>query len=192
MVRITFANLAPKTDILAGAALGEKHWEQIASVISAQATDTVTLFDFRGINAVTPSYLKKTLADLYRSNVIEQSSTRLFPLYTNLSRSTEEDLHHFLVAYELPGLVVQAKGKTLTFLNQIGCIEAAANETLSRLSSLGRGSAADVMGTANGSAIALTAWNNRLAELFRLRLATRVKIGRFWIYRPIVEVNNNG
>jgi hypothetical protein len=161
-------------------------------MISAErsASGVVAVLDFRKIDAVTPSYLKQTLADLYR--VTDELSVGLFPLYSNLSTSAEEDLHHFLVAHNFPGLVVELKGKQIKFLKQIGTMEEAARETLFRLSSLGRGSAADVMATHGGSAIALTAWNNRLAELFRLRLATRIKNGRFWIYQPIVEVKNNG
>lgn len=194
MVRILLFDLEPITDVLAGAALGEKHAAQIWSKVSDRSAgnDMVVLLDFRGISAVTPSYLKKTLPALYNSGEQDTSTAALFPLYTNLSLSTEDDVHHFLLAHRLPGIAVRSKGNALTFQKRIGWLEAAATETLSRLGSINSGSAADLMTAGGGSSIALTAWNNRLAELFRLRLATRTKTGRYWIYRPIVEVKNNG
>jgi hypothetical protein len=191
---IHFYQLKPSTDVLAGAALGEKHSHQIASIISAQRAraDAAVVLDFRDIQAVTPSYLRQTLLPLYGSGSGEALPSRVLPLYSNLSPSTEDDLHHFLLAHRLPALVVRVKGRTTAFQKRLGWFEATANETLSRLSNIHAGSASDLMATAGGTAVALTAWNNRLAELFRLRLATREKRGRHWIYKPIVEVKNNG
>jgi hypothetical protein len=190
---IPFHQLRPKTDVLAGAALGEKHSHQIASIILAQRAraDTAVVLDFRDIQAVTSSYLRQTLLPLYGSSD-DALPSRVVPLYCNLSPSTEDDLHHFLLAHRLPALVVRVKGRTTEFQKRLGWLEATANETLSRLSKIHAGSAADLMASTGRTAIALTAWNNRLAELFRLRLATREKRGRHWIYKPIVEVKNNG
>ena len=192
MLEVSLRSLRPKTDVLAGVALGQKHAAGLRSVLSAAPVDgdRVVLLDFDKIKAVTPSYLKQTLPVLYE--IAETESTRTFPLYENLSTSAEDDLDHFLIARRLPGILVKTERNSTVFEKRIGWLEPAANETLSRLSAIGSGSAADVMAMVGGSAIALTAWNNRLAELFRLRLATRAKNGRYWIYKPIVEAKNNG
>lgn len=194
MLQISLCQLKPKTGILAGAALGEKHGQQIAAMILIHSghKEVAVLLDFRDVHAVTPSYLKQTLPPLYGGTNTDPSAPRTVPLYCNLSSSAEDDVHHFLLAQRLPGLVVQLKSSGHAFQKRIGLLEATANETLFRLSGIHAGSAADLMATTGGSAIALTAWNNRLAELFRLRLATREKRGRHWIYKPIVEVKNNG
>jgi hypothetical protein len=194
VLTICFGDLKPKTDVLAGAALGEKHGGEIESAIAAQSAgrDIIVLLDFREIKAVTSSYLKQTVRRLHGDGNSGASEPRIFPLYCNLSPSPEDDVHHFLLAHHLPGVLVRVKGNTATFERRLGWLEGAAQETLFRLSLINAGSAADVMATQGGSAIALTAWNNRLAELFRLRLATREKRGRHWIYKPIVEVKNNG
>jgi hypothetical protein len=191
VVRIELAKLTPRTDVLAGGAVGEKHCQQIeAALFKPSFDDAIVVLDFAHIKAVTPSYLKQTIRPLYAPS--NGQTNAAFPVYANLLDPTEDDLHHFLLAHRLPGIVVRSKGHTITFQHLIGWLEQTASETFSRLSLIKLGSATDLMENQRGSEIALTAWNNRLAELYRLRLANRMKSGRHWIYKPIVEAKNNG
>lgn len=192
MIPIILAKLKPVSNVLAGAGVAEEHRDQIIENIAlASHSDSVILLDFAGVEAVTASYLKVTIPLFYgESELIADEPA--YPLYTNLSRSTEEDLDHFLAARGWPGMVVAVKYGKPNFSKLLGALEAAPTETLQRLSKIGFGSAADVMQLNGGTEVALTAWNNRLAELARLRLAKRTKKGRFWIYKPIVEVTKNG
>jgi hypothetical protein len=189
VIRIIFTKLEPQTDVLAGAALGEKHWKQIAGLINeAGAVESVVLLDFDGVAAATASYFKQTLSLFHGDG---RATRNAYPIYINVSPSVEDDIHHFLLGQKWPGIIATFKRGKPWFRKLIGALEPAAVDTWNHLTLIGSGSAADVMQAAR-SQVALTAWNNRLAELSRLRLTERKKNGRFWIYKPTVEVTNNG
>jgi hypothetical protein len=192
MLHILISKLKPRSDILAGAGIGEAHRGQIvSSIVSAENYRPLVVLDFKGIQAVTASYLKPIVPIFYASDSVPAERSP-YPLYANLSASAEDDLHHFLMARAWPGIVADFGGGRIRYRKIIGALQATPNETLRRLSKIGSGTANDLMQSAHGTDVALTAWNNRLAELARLRLAKREKRGRFWIYQPIVEVTSNG
>jgi hypothetical protein len=192
MLHIRLSDLQPASDVLAGAAVAEKHRDAIVTaVLTAKEDDPIVILDFESVEAVTASYLKLVIPIFYDENVLTKNKVP-HPLYAQLSPETEEDLHHFLIARGWPGIVATWKRGKATFKKLIGALEAAPSETFRRLSKVGLGSAVDIMQSAGGTEVALTAWNNRLAELSRLRLARRERRGRFWIYRPTLEVTNNG
>jgi len=192
VVHIHLSELEPRSDVLAGAGIGETHRDQIvSSIVLAENHDPLVVLDFERVQAVTASYLKPIVPIFYTIDSIPAGRSP-YPLYANLSASAEDDLHHFLVARAWPGIVGDLKRGRIQFKKIIGALQATPNETLRRLSKIGSGTASDLMQSAPRTEVALTAWNNRLAELARLRLAKREKKGRFWIYQPIVEVTNNG
>ena len=56
--------------------------------------------------------------------------------------------------------------------------------TIAALGRLGRASAVELH-AAEGSKLAATAWNNRLYELSRLRVAMRTKVSRQFVYELV-------
>ena len=181
--------------LVAGATLGEKHLAEVLAVLSSGGGGETVILDFAGIDHATASYLKALVFGLVRSAQEDAGRTGappvdVFVAVGNLSKDVREELAEVAVSQRTP--VIEAlkwNKERITKARLHGRVDDALRETLDLLATLGKASATQLVETAGGSKIGLTGWNNRLADLHRLRLVRRTKVGRHWMYAPLfVEV----
>jgi len=79
---------------------------------------------------------------------------------------------------------VDVEGRRVRRAQLHGALDPALRETLTTLCRAGRATAPELH-AASLQTINVTAWNNRLAELYAKRLATRERDGKRWIYESV-------
>ena len=192
-----------------GASLGEAHLRALAEQLRSRAilpgSGQLLILDYEGISTATASYLKATLlwlhlcGQLTRTNAAgafpmvdsaHPAACELFPLAAHVSPEVAIEVDEVFGGRTLPCLVAQKWNHKagVQSARLLGKLEPTVRRTLDLLLQAGRASAADlhrVHGAQEG--INLTAWNNRLVELFRLRLCRRGKQGKHWMYEPIAR-----
>lgn len=180
--------LAGHAKLLTGATLARKHLDAIITRIPSRPDEgdhIILLLDFQGVEFVSASYLKGTAITLAKEH---SSDIALFPVVHNLSVEMREELWVACEAERFPCLeVLRLTQEDLISGRMYGDIDNAFKRSLQLLEKTTPATAADLAERSKNEQINLTAWNNRLAELFRLRLATRTKEGRFWKYQPVIK-----
>lgn len=187
-----------------GAIPGERHvaplLEEIGLGPRSDQPGEIVIVDMAGIETVTGSYLKATFLRLLRragapGSVLGESGAgglgegllNIFPMVAGLSDEVRADLDDLLQLRKLCGLeVLETEGERVVRARLLGMREGAVVETLRIVVREGEATAARLLERYGGN-INVTGWNNRLADLHRLRLARRRKEGRFWVYTPIAE-----
>ena len=176
--------LTPPKEVLRGSILGEDHAADFARLTATAAkTENIVLLSFVGIEAVTASYLKAFLSPLLGEDAVNKCEAGLFPLVTEMSDDVREDLHSFLNDKGWLLSEVKESGGNYSFVRLIGCPESATEKTFLALRMTQGASATDLFELCEEKNVNQTAWNNRLMNLLRLRLAKRTKEGRVWIYQ---------
>lgn len=185
------ARLSPPKTELWGATLGEKHVAGLRERLSAcRQSDDRNLFiafDFSGINGTSPSYLKRFFAPVFGVGGEEPTMPAVFPVFTNLAPDVREDLEVYLNERSLTVREVSLEVGGVTHCGFVGEPERVAKQTLEALEKFNEASAIDLHGECDGFGIAPTAWNNRLTNLYRLRLATKRREGRTLIYQSALQ-----
>ena len=180
-----------------GATLGQKHMRDLARRIGDADLDTMVLLDFHGVLSVTPSYLKATILQAVPSdgsNGGESNQARnvtserdLFPAITGCSPGVASDIHEYFSGLGLPILhITKRREDRILAAKFLGCLDELLFKTLSALTDRGAGTAGELAENSDDT-ITINGWNNRLANLHLLRLATRHRKGKFWIYSPVAE-----
>ena len=191
-----------------GASLGETHLRALGDELRPHpilpGRGELVILDYSRITTATASYLKATLLWLHlcgqmtRNNVpgafpvvdsANPAACELFPMAAYVSPEVVIELDEVFGGRALPCLVAQKWNKSSVHSARLlGKMEPTVRRTFDLLLQAGRASAADLH-HAHGAqeSIALTAWNNRLVELFRLRLCRRSKQGKHWIYEPVTR-----
>ena len=196
------ALIRPSAAHLYGATLAQEHLSLATEDWSASTReDTVLMLDLDPVMSITPSYLKATMLWALQCGQAEvqqrqptASSTpgsvrplKLFPVVTGCSSDVAADVHEFFLGRGLPILHVTTSVVDRLISGQIlGALDPLLVRTFETLVRVGKGTAAD-LASASGENISLNGWNNRLADLYLLRLVTRRRMGKFWVYAPLVE-----
>lgn len=122
-----------------------------------------------------------------------EDTLNIFPMVAGLSPDVREELDDLLLLRKLSALEVmeleeseQAGSERILQARLRGVSGGIVADTLKILMREGEATASQLF-ERHGGGINVTGWNNRLADLHRLRLARRRKEGRFWIYRPVAE-----
>jgi len=193
--------LTPRPPNAVGATLGQDCMAAAeAGWSSATDKDVALLLDLTGIKAVNASFLKATVywaLQCGEAEVEERQVTssepwavrplKLYPCITGCSREVADDVDEFFRGRGAPLLHVdQRDDEALIRGRVLGGLEPAIAATLPALVNAGEATAAELAGKSREK-ITGNGWNNRLAELHRLRLATRRRHGKFWIYSPTAE-----
>jgi hypothetical protein len=190
-----------------GATLGQEHLRSLRQRLREEGGEIVVL-DFSGIESATASYMKATIVWLIQSARLSVTDglnhgravgphdpvpLAIYPLIAGLSTEVREEIDDLLPAYRLPCL------ETLKYSNRKilkaalhGPLDDALSDTLRVLTECGSGTASSLHDRFKDRGISTTGWNNRLADLYQLRLAMRRKIGRQWIYEPVAAEVKNG
>lgn len=151
--------------------------------------DMLLLFDFRGIEAASSSFLRRTLGAALRGEADVGGSEALVAV-TGLTNETREGISDVLTPLKLSTYEVLSfrKGAPERVRLLGAPLEAALNETLKLLIAAGRPMSAPAMRESDPQrrTITPTAWNNRLNDLAHRRLIRRRQSGRRWTYEAFV------
>lgn len=192
-----------------GATLGEEWLRPLVSSLVSEAealngsSGEVILLDLTGIETATASFLKATIIQLLRAgqraasgelpvaapSVPALPAWNIFPCVVGLADDVREELVEVLASQRLVCLEVLAWDQTTLQKARLhGTIERTHWDTLASLISAVSGMTASQLYEGHREeGINQTAWNNRLSELFRLRLVRRVRQGRHWLYSSIAR-----
>jgi len=181
-----------------GATLAQEHMRAVKQRRrGADASDTMLLVDFTGVLSVTPSYIKGTVLEAMpgasgaaaNSDADADASVRanLYPAICGCSRDVAADIHEFLIGRDVAVLhVTKRREDHILAAKLFGSLDEVLLRTLLRLANRGSATAAELAENSDDK-ISVNGWNNRLADLYLLRLATRHRKGKFWIYSPVAE-----
>lgn len=190
MIRIQLSTLTPTTSHPTGSIIGDEHARQIIEAYRAsESADAIVLLDFVGIAAVSASYLKR-ITSLWFTD--EQKSLGSFAspalVLANVSGpDLLEDIETFLRSKDKVALLASSVGESIRFSRILGALEGAAAETFEELQKWTEVTAQVLYERYPNRTTNQTAWNNRLAQLFEMRIARRRKEGRLWIYSPTIS-----
>lgn len=155
---------------------------------TAASGDRLAVFDFTGIESASASYLKRVLNPFYGSaDLGDEAVTGFSPVLVNVTATDLiEDLEDYVTGKERALVVAADDGLALRFVRLLGRLDGAAAETFDELRRLKEATAQRLFELHPERTTNQTAWNNRLAQLVSLRVASRRREGRFWIYQPTV------
>lgn len=193
MIEVQIKSFGGRSQFLTGATLGEEHRERVAEAVlksAGESDQVITVLDFDGVGVATASYFKAAVLGLAKENLrsLNHSEVAVFPVVHNLSEDVAEELTIVCQSEWFPCLeVTKYTQKGLLAGRLHGEIDGSLKRTLQLLQTFTPGTAASLAEQLPNEKVNPTAWNNRLAELFRLRLATRYKEGRFWKYEPVIK-----
>lgn len=180
-----------------GATQGQELMARIRSELdSAKQLDCALVLELQGIEATNASFLKATVLWAFRcgqADVRRESPTsadpwairplRLFPVVTGCQGEVREEVDEFFRGRHLPILhLPEESGHGLGKPTVLGALDPVLARTFELLEAVPEATAADLASRSEDK-ITLTGWNNRLADLHLLRLASRRREGKFWVYR---------
>lgn len=189
---------------LAGAAVAKVHRRGLDAILDDVAPDEAVLvaIDFGNVRSATASYLKVMWLSVARAGeqwlrgtsaqAGDPPARDVYPVLTGLGPELREELGVLGRAEKACPIEAPSVGKRgPSRIVLLGDLEPSVRETVDALARQGRASAAELH-AAHGSKLAATAWNNRLAEVCRLRIATRTKVGRQYVYSLIAPEVSHG
>ncbi|HZI15073.1 MAG TPA: hypothetical protein VE153_32175 [Myxococcus sp.] len=197
MLIYTLKDHWPGITQLFGATAGQDHIAPLLEKLQASPPGETVIYDFSGVEHATASYLRATVLRLLRaslrSNVETDSqstsprpageSLDIFLLVANLSEDVAEEFQTVLESQGLACLEATRWDDKRPIQARVrGVLEGVLRDTLVRVVTA-RNATATML--AEREPPNVTGWNNRLAELYRMRLVTRVKEGRQWIYSAV-------
>jgi hypothetical protein len=184
-----------------GATTATEDFQQAISRLPQKSTESSLLvFDFSKVDVVTASYLKGTVylgllcGMLFARQQISGMDLpvgarplSIFVAVKGCKPETAEEINEFFAGKNLPILSLVGKSAHPEKEAQLlGEIDPLLKRTLILLYTTGDATAADLAQKAR-EPITLNGWNNRLADIYDLRLAARTRSGKFWIYSPLAE-----
>lgn len=203
-------NPSPATHLHAyGATLGEEWLKPLVEELTSRTDDLaassgeLVLLDFAGIETATASFLKATIIYLLKAgqraavsgetlgtdNVSTVPALNIYPCVLGLSADVQEELTEVLASQRMVCLEALAWDNTALQKARLrGPIERPLWDTLQHLTVAPDGlTASELHRQHPAESINPTAWNNRLADLYRLRLVRRIRQGRHWLYSSIAR-----
>lgn len=171
----------------------------------ARTQAAVVIFDLSNLEAANASFLKATLLDLlWRGRLHAESEDspngphrdglNVYPVVYGPNGDVRDELLTVLASERLTALeALVSEGERIVRGRVLGRLDDALESTLTALTAEGSSTAPQLCEKyPQRSAIKATAWNNRLVELYRQRLATRERAGRQWIYSAIAKELDHG
>ncbi len=202
---------APSAKHAIGSTLGEKMLQPLVDELQAANAELhigsgeLVVLDFTGIESATASFLKATVIRLLRagsrfvdeptltSGAATDLALNIYPSVYGLAADVREELTEILASQRLVCLEAKAWNTVdITAAKLHGPLEGSLWTTLYRLLGTEGATAAELHERYPSEGINPTAWNNRLAELYRLRLVRRVRRGRPWLYTSIAREVQRG
>jgi hypothetical protein len=193
------------TPMASGATLGDQHRLRLDCLLesSAAATDPdsygqMVAISFKDMEAVTSSYLKALLFPMFPSlsqkpgapAYSPMRASNVYPVLSNVSSEIKDEVQELLQNHTINLLELKNAGHgDIPSAYLYGSLEGVLAETLRLLVTVGEATAPELHRRGKGPG-AVTAWNNRLNDLFARRLARRRRDGRQWMFRAVAEPTN--
>lgn len=191
--------IRPRGPLALGATLGQDLMAKVnPDLNSAEQEDCALILDLEETAAINASFLKATVFWAFRCGRAEACKERatsaepwairplrLFPMVSNCTGEVKEEVDEFFCGRGFP--ILNLGGKVADdpgSISILGTLDPVLERTLGLLNSTGEGTAADLAARSSDK-ITINGWNNRLADLHQLRLATRRREGKFWVYLPV-------
>jgi hypothetical protein len=191
--------IRPGIKHVSGATLAEEHMHQVRqSCTDEDDRDRMLLLNFADVLSVTPSYLKATVLSVIPlirpdagnaatndENLGERSI--VYPAVTCCNTDVATDINEYFSGRRMPILhITKRRGDRILAAKLFGYLDDVLLKTLLALADKGSATAGDLAQTSNEN-ISINGWNNRLADLYVRRLATRQRKGKFQVYSPVAE-----
>lgn len=220
MLRYRIAEQNPGTSHLYGATMGQAHLRSMLTAfdlyIAGSEGSRCLVQDFTGAESCTASYLKATTVWLLEAGRLaaEEAATSpetdptnvespwpldVFPMVVGMNEEISGEFGELLERQGRACLEITRWGEEKAVAARLrGTLDPSLRWTLDALTRERRATAsllheryaADPR--ASGRIVSANAWNNRLSDLHRLRLANRAKEGRHWVYQPTVAEVTDG
>lgn len=193
--------LRDKNPIRFGASRAQADMEGILESIRSQTGLVPVMLDYEGIEAVNGSYVRASVAWMTRCGIAARAGQpqlktpssdpweiRPLPLRAvftvNLSGEVREEIDLYFKKERLPCLeAISWKGDQVGKVRVLGHLDQQLVRALDCLVSLKKDVVAEDLWKAfPDDRIGLTAWNNRLSELYQRHMVNRTKDGKFWRY----------
>ena len=196
---------APRKSIAFGATLAEQHLAKAVRAFTegAVAPGSLIMLDFTGIKAVNGSYIKGTAlwmltcGKLFASNsdlpatprhITDARPLDIYPCVTGLTAEVEAEFQEFFKPRGLPLLFARRVSRVgVEDAVLLGHLDPALKFTLNALTKLQKATAPQLHERFPDERITVTAWNNRLNDLYALRLVRRIRAGRSWEYETLTK-----
>lgn len=199
MLKFYLRQHAPGWTNLAGATLGERHIAHLFDLIDADGfkdlPGEIVALSFEGFESATASYIKATVLELYfkagakpvGSDMSGEPSQHFFPVICDLNAELQHGIHEVFSARRLVCLeATRIDVDRIESATLLGFPDAHLLQTLNALQELEQATASDLKAHVQSS-ISTTGWNNRLYDLYRLRLVRRTKKDRQWVYELVAR-----
>lgn len=199
--RLVVRDRAQGVRYLAGATMAQEHRKMMyASLASEPALvdglGVLLELDFTGVEAITASYAKALVLAFVRAGIAfvdakypsELGALNVFPIVTGAGEEVLSELHETAISQRLlclEALELDEEGVRLGRV--LGQPEGSVWETLEMLSRNGPSAAGQMMAVGQHAGISVSGWSNRLADLYRMRLASRTRTGRQITYEAIAK-----
>lgn len=198
-----------------GATRAQADLNGLLSSIDSSETPCFIALNFSGIDAVNGSYVRASVAWLTRCALLSRSGApdtqsqsrqdspdpweiRPLPIraifVSNLTQEVREEIDLYFKQERLPCLeALQTEGEAVISARILGHLDAQLYRTLNCLHHYGESAVAEnLWKTYTDDGIGLTAWNNRLSELFQRLLVYRTKERKFWRYSRLFKEVSDG
>ena len=156
--------------------------------------------DLAKVSLATTSYIKAGLlplffsgqryADQAGSGLVETAGVpalNLYPVFCNIDTEVLDTMNEVFAGRRLPFLVADLDGGNLRNGRIFGFLDEALVRTIRLIHQREQVTALELASEFSNEDIKPTAWNNRLNDLWRLRLLRRIKRGKAWWYKPVTK-----
>lgn len=180
-MRVEIAELSG-TDILRGRPLGRRHFAKLCDTLATAPKGQVVFLDFSGVKAVNGSWINSAVSELFRWTRHDD-----IDLYPVLHRVPERDIDELELVAAINKASYPCSNSLKLPLHQVELVGPLDNALARTLEIVAK--AIEITGAEldQRDGIGATGWNNRLKDLFDLRLLNRRKVGRRQIYGPLAK-----
>lgn len=194
-----------------GATRAQEDMANLPQRISDENIPPTVILDFTGIEAVNGSYVRASVAWLLNCSIaarvgkpannpspLDPWEIRAMPIQAlfvaNLSPEVREEIDLLFKQERLPCLVaVDWDTDEVRDARILGHLDPQLFRALECLKTVGNGVVAETLWQRfPEDRIGMTAWNNRLSELYQRHMVSRAKDGKFWRYSTEFKEANYG
>jgi hypothetical protein len=173
--------------VLAGRLAGEGDRPLLVAAARQVPGGSLLVLDLAGVEVISASYFSAALWPLWSLNEPE-----VYPLLANVPANGVDDI--LLVLKDQNAAVWRASSSSASPRGPapelLGMLEPPLQTTLRFVLEKGEATAADLL--ESDRTIGVTAWSNRLAALYQIRILRRRKDGRRLIYAPSWKEQHDG
>ncbi len=186
-----------------GSPAGERVLREVLERTSESSYDEaglVVAVDLAKVSLATTSYIKAGLlplffsgqryADQVGSGLLDTGGVpalNLYPVFCNVDEEVLDTMNEVFAGRRLPFLVAGLSDGELGSGKIFGFLDDALVRTIRLIHQREQVTALELASEFSKEDIKPTAWNNRLNDLWRLRLLRRIKRGKAWWYKPVTK-----